>query len=66
MTDFETPIMRDISKLMPPLLLGMLIAIGLTILFLVPFSMTVYGENCSVTTSYTIAKWIVRSLTIQC
>lgn len=66
LSDFETPIMRDLSKLALPMLLSLLIAICLFIFFVWPFSLTVYGEHCSVTTSYSIARWILESLTLQC
>lgn len=66
MSDFETPIMRDISKLALPLLIVLLITIVLFFTFVFPFSLTVYGEHCSETTSYSLIRWLIRSLTIQC
>jgi hypothetical protein len=66
MSDFETPLMRDISKIIPQIFLGLLMAIGSILFFVFPFNLTVYGEHCSVTTSYSIAKWILESLTLQC
>ena len=66
MTEFETPLIRDLSKLMPSVLLGLLIAVGFFVVFVIPFNMTVYGEHCSVTTSYSIAKWFLESLIMQC
>jgi hypothetical protein len=66
MTEFETPRIRDITKLIPSVLLGLLIAIGIMIFFIFQFNLTVYGDHCSITTSYSIAKWVLESLTVQC
>ena len=66
MSDFETPIMRDISKLMIQVLLGLGIAVGFIIFFVFPFNLTVYGDHCTMTTSYSIAKWFLESLIMQC
>lgn len=66
MSDFETPIIRDISRLLTQLAIGSLIAFAGIMIFVFPFHLTVYGDHCSMTTSYSIAKWILESLTIEC
>lgn len=66
MSDFETPIMRDLSKLVYPILLGMLFFIGIFFLFLFPYSVTVYGPHCTVQTSYSFAQYVWEQLTISC
>lgn len=66
MSDFETPIMRDLSRLLWPIALGMLFFIGIFMLFIFPFSATIYGEHCSATSSWSIATIIYRSLMMQC
>lgn len=64
--NFETPLMRDISKLSVQVLFGLLIAVAMIGFFFFPFSFTVYGEHCSVSTSYSIARYILEQLTISC
>lgn len=66
MSDYETPLFRDLSKLMPQVLLGLLVAVGLLLFFAFPFNATVYGDHCTVKTQYSLAKWILESLTLQC
>lgn len=66
MSDYETPLIRDLSKMMPSVLLGLLIVVGGIVFFVFPFNLTVYGDHCTMTKSYSIAKWIVESLTISC
>lgn len=65
-SDYETPLMRDIEKVLPRYVLGLLIGLGIVFLFVFPFSLSVYGQHCIETTGYTIPQWIIRSLTIQC
>lgn len=43
MSQFETPIMRDITKILPPLLLGSVISLG--IFFVLPIMFTVDFEK---------------------
>lgn len=66
MTDYETPIMRDLSKLTWQILLGLLIGIGIIFLFVFPYHMSVIGPHCIETTDYSIPQWIIREVTIQC
>jgi hypothetical protein len=66
MTEFETPLMRDLYKVLLPILYGVMIGIALLFVCCFPFSMTVYGYNCMEMSQYSIAEYIVRSLTIQC
>lgn len=66
MSDFETPLFRDISKIIPSVFIGILVALCTIFFFIMRFNLTVYGENCSESTSYTIIGWVLRSMTIQC
>lgn len=66
MTDFETPLMRDISKLMPSVLLGLLITVAGILFFVWPIHGSVSGDGCTITTSYSPARWLWESLTIKC
>lgn len=66
MTDYETPMMRDISKAILQWTLGLLIGLGVFFFLFFPFSLTVFGQHCMEETSYSIPQWIFRSLTIQC
>ena len=66
MTDFETPIMRDIFKLMPNIILGILIIICGLLIFVIPFHLTVYGDHCTMTKSYSFAQWILDSVLMKC
>lgn len=65
-SDFETPLMRDISKLSIQILFGLLIAVTILFLFVWPFSVTIYGDHCTVQTSYSIARYVLEQLTISC
>ena len=66
MSDFETPIMRDISKLMFYVMMGLLGAVGTIMFVFFPFSLTVYGNHCMEGGGFSILDWIFRSLTISC
>lgn len=65
-SSYETPLMRDLDRVLPRYFLGFLIGLSLVLLFIWPFSLTVYGPHCMEMTDYTIPQWILRSLTIQC
>lgn len=66
MTDYETPIMRDIRKLTWQILLGLLGAVVVIFLFVFPYHMSVIGPHCIETTDYSIPQWIFREFTIKC
>lgn len=66
MSDFETPMMRDISKMMFYIMIGLLSAIGTIVFVFFPFSLTVYGNHCWEGGGFSILEYIVRSLTISC
>lgn len=66
MTEYESPLMRDLQKLMPSILIGLILTISIFIIFLVPFHLTVHGHEWQCTKNYTIAKWILDSVMMNC
>lgn len=64
--EFETSLFRDLSKLLPSVLIGMISFLVVFFTCIWQFPMTVIGPHCMESTSYSIAQWIFRSLTIQC
>lgn len=63
---FETPLMRDVSKLMFQILMGLVGAVGFIMIFVFPFGITEFCNHGMVTTSGSFAGMIVSDLTGVC
>ena len=65
-SDFETPLMRDFSKVSLQIMFGLIGALGFIFLFLFPFGITEFCNHGMVTTSGSIVGMIVSDLTGVC
>jgi bacteriorhodopsin len=66
MTDFETPLMRDLSKLMPKILLFLVTFIVAFIVGIYPIGLTEYGNGWIVQTTGTITQFILDNIRGVC
>ena len=64
--NYETPIMRDVMKVTRQVLVGILIALCVLFVTIFPLHFTVIGQHCTITSDFSLAEWIYRSLTISC
>ena len=64
--EFETPLMRDFSKLLPAILLSMISFVVGFFLLVFPFSIREYCNNGIVTTSGSLVSMIISDLTGVC
>lgn len=62
MTDYETPLMRDISKALPGILAGVLIALGIFALLFGRFHGEYHGNGCIITTAWTVPRYIMQMI----
>ena len=63
---FESPLMRDLSKLSPQILLGLIIGIVGIIVFVFPFNITEYCNHGIVTTQNSLFATFISDLTGSC
>lgn len=63
MTEYETPLMRDISKALPGIMIGIILGLAVFTITFARFNAEYHGNGCIITTTWTVPRYVMQMIT---